>query len=73
MTKREIMTLLAKKIKEHEAESDKDWGINTCAISNYEYGVARGIEIAREILGMLDKPNRLSSNTQHQPNIAEQS
>lgn len=57
MTKTEIITLLKRKIKEREAESHKDWGNNTCAISNYEYGVAQGIMIGLEVIGMLDKPN----------------
>ena len=52
MTKNEILELLNIKIKEAQ-----NHGHNTDAWSSYYSGIARGLEDAKSILGMLDKPN----------------
>ena len=50
MTKNEILELLNIKIKEAKE-------ISTDTLSSYYSGIARGLEDAKSILGMLDKPN----------------
>ena len=57
MTKDEILTLLNIKIKEAKEISNQNHGHNTEAWSSYYSGIARGLEDAKSILGMLDKPN----------------
>ena len=63
MTKEECMTLIRKKISKCEEEKTKD-SIRTSYrgyISNdswYE-GIKRGLQDALEIVGMIDKPNKL--------------
>lgn len=50
MTKNEILELLNIKIKEAKE-------ISTDTLSSYYSGIARGLEDAKSILEMLDKPN----------------
>lgn len=57
MTKNEILELLNIKIKEAKEISNQNHGHNTEAWSSYYSGIARGLEDAKSILGMLDKPN----------------
>lgn len=57
MTKNEIIALLNTKIKEAKEISNQNHGHNTEAWSSYYSGIARGLEDAKSILGMLDKPN----------------
>lgn len=62
MTKEEIIKLLNRKIEEAIEISEGDYGHNTEAWSHYYSGVARGLKDARGIIGMLDKPNKVSKN-----------
>ena len=55
----EIQTLLRRKKQEALKTSDGNYGINTERFSNYYSGIAEGLRIAEEILGMLNKPNRI--------------
>ena len=57
MTKNEILELLNVKIKEAKEISNQNYGHNTDAWSCYYSGIARGLEDAKSIFGMLDKPN----------------
>lgn len=57
MTKDEILKLLNIKIKEAKEISNQNHGHNTEIWSSYYSGIARGLEDAKSILGMLDKPN----------------
>ena len=57
MTKNEILELLNIKIKEAKEISNQNHGHNTESWSSYYSGIARGLEDAKSILGMLDKPN----------------
>lgn len=57
MTKNEILELLNIKIKEAKEISNQNHGHNTEAWSSYYSGVAQGLEDAKSIFGMLDKPN----------------
>lgn len=57
MTKNEIIALLNTKIKDAKEISNQNHGHNTEAWSSYYSGIARGLEDAKSILGMLDKPN----------------
>lgn len=59
MTKDEILELLNIKIKEAKEISNQNHGHNTEAWSSYYSGIARGLEDAKSILGMLDKPNKI--------------
>lgn len=62
MTQEEIIKLLNRKIKDALEISEKDYGHNTEAWSNYYSGVAQGLKDAKSIIGMLDKPNKISKN-----------
>lgn len=62
MTQEEIIRLLNRKIEEAIEISEKDYGHNTEAWSHYYSGVAQGLKDARGIIGMLDKPNKISKN-----------
>lgn len=58
MTQKEIIKLLNRKIKEAIEISEQDHGAhNNEAWNNYYSGVARGLEDAKSIIGMLDKQN----------------
>ena len=57
MTKNEILALLNVKIKEAKEILNQNHGHNTDAWSSYYSGIARGLEDAKSIFGMLDKPN----------------
>jgi hypothetical protein len=59
MTRDEIKSLLNKKIKEAKEMAEQNHGHNTEAWSSYYSGVARGLEDAKSILGMLDKANTI--------------
>ena len=64
MTKEECMTLIRKRISECETDRVKDnerTATNKGYVSNdswYE-GIKRGLQDALEIVGMIDKPNKL--------------
>ena len=65
MTKEEILKLIDRKIKYHLDLSDyfdKKNDHNSGVQSNYEYGMAIAFQEARSIIGMLDKPNKISDN-----------
>ena len=59
MTQEEIMIIINRKIKEAEELSNQNHGHNTDTWSSYYSGIARGLEDAKSILGMLDKPNKI--------------
>ena len=58
----EIKTLIKRKQNEAKKDSEGNYGCNTESWSCYYMGIAHGLKIAEEILGMLDKPNRISNN-----------
>lgn len=61
MTQEQIMELLNRKIKEAIETSEQDHGAhNNEAWSHYYSGVAQGLKDAKSIIGMLDKPNKIS-------------
>ena len=62
MTREEIKTLLKRKQIEAIRQSEVSHGCNTESWSSYYSGIAQGLRIAEEIIGMLDKPNRISNN-----------
>ena len=62
MNREEIKTLLKRKRSEAIKTADEDHGHNTEHWSSYYSGVAEGLHIAEEIVGMLDKPNRISNH-----------
>lgn len=55
----EIKTLLRRKRLEAVETIGEDHVINTERLSSYYHGIAEGLRIAEEILGMLDKPNKI--------------
>lgn len=57
MSQEEIVKLLNRKIKEAKEVLKRDYGHNTEAWHDYYSGVAQGLEDARGIIGMLNKPN----------------
>ena len=57
MTKNEILALLNVKFKEAKEISTQNHGPIPDAWSSYYSGIARGLEDAKSIFGMLDKPN----------------
>ena len=57
MTREEIMLIINRKIKEAKEMSKQNHGHNTEAWSSYYSGVAKGLEDAKSVLGMLDKSN----------------
>lgn len=57
MTKEEILIIINKKIKKANEMSEQNHGHNTDAWSSYYSGIARGLEDAKSVFGMLDKPN----------------
>ena len=60
MTKDEIMKLLDRKIKDAIKIAEMDSCKHNDAWNHYYYGVAEGLRQAREIVGMLDKKNKIS-------------
>ena len=60
MTQEQIIKLLNRKIKEAIETSEGDYGHNTEAWSSYYNGVAEGLKEAKSIIGMLNKPNKIS-------------
>ena len=60
MTIEEIKALLKRKQIEAKKESEVNHGCNTETWSSYYEGVAQGLHIAEEIIGMLDKHNKIS-------------
>lgn len=58
MTKERIIELLNKKIKEAKELSNQNHGINTDTWSNYYYGMAKGFEEAKSLVGMLNTKNK---------------
>lgn len=65
MTKGEILKLIDRKVKYHLDLADYFNGKNdhnSEVQSNYEYGMAVAFQEARSIIGMLDKPNKISDN-----------
>lgn len=62
MTIEEIKALLKRKQIEAIRQSEVSHGCNTESWSSYYNGIAQGLRIAEEIIGMLDKPNRISNN-----------
>lgn len=63
MTLEEIKILLKRKQEDAKRDSEGNYGCNTEAWSNYYMGIAHGLHIAEEILGMLDKPNKINKET----------
>lgn len=59
MTKDEIIILINRKIKETKEMSKQNHGHNTEAWSSYYSGMAKGLEEAKGIICMLDKPNKV--------------
>lgn len=55
MTQKQIMELLNRKIKEAIKRSEQDHGHNTTWWSSYYSGVAKGLQDAQSVIGMLDK------------------
>ena len=57
MTKEELITIIKRKIKEHENASEEvhKGTLNQIAISSYESGIAKGLSDALALIGMLDK------------------
>lgn len=60
MTKDEIMTLLDRKIKNAIETAEMECCKNNDAWDNHYHGVAEGLRQAKEIVGMLDKSNKIS-------------
>ena len=63
MTIEEIKYLIKRKQKDAKRDSEGNYGCNTEAWSCYYSGIAQGLHIAEEILGMLDKPNKINKET----------
>ncbi len=59
MTIEEVIILINRKIKEAKEMSEQNHGHNTEAWSSYYNGIARGLEDAKGIIGMLDKSNKI--------------
>ena len=59
MTIEEVIILINRKIKEAKEISEQNHGHNTEAWSSYYSGIARGLEDAKSIIGMLDKSNKI--------------
>lgn len=60
MTKNEIIQLLDRKIKDAIEIAEMDSCKRNDAWNHYYYGVAEGLRQAKGIVGMLDKPNKIS-------------
>lgn len=60
MTKEEIMIMLDRKIKDAIETAEMDSCKNNDAWIHHYYGVAEGLRRAKEIVGMLDKNNKIS-------------
>ena len=60
MTKDEIMILLDRKTKNAIVTAELDICKHNDAWTHYYYGVVEGLRQAREIVGMLDKGNKIS-------------
>ena len=61
MTQKEIIIIINRKIKEAKAMSNQNHGHNTDSWHTYYSGVAQGLEDAKSIIGMLNKPNKTKS------------
>lgn len=59
MTREEVITLINRKIKEAIETSNQNHGHNTDVWSSYYSGMAKGLEEAKSIICMLDKPNKI--------------
>ena len=63
MTKEEIMIMLDRKIKDAIETAHQDHGRhNAESWSSYYNGVAAGLRQAKEIVGMLNKNNKISTH-----------
>lgn len=62
MTKEDIIALLKRKESQYIEASKENHSNNTEVISNYNSGVAKGLRLAIDIVGMLDKPNSTRIN-----------
>ena len=60
MMKEDVILLLNRKIKDSIETAELDACKNNDAWTHYYYGVAEGLRQAREIVGMLDKKNKIS-------------
>lgn len=58
MTQKEIIIIINRKIKEAKELANQNHGHNTDAWHTYYSGVAQGLEDAKSIIGMLNKPNK---------------
>ena len=63
MTIEEIKSLIKRKQNDAKRESEANHGCNTESWSSYYMGIVQGLHIAEEILGMLDKPNKINKET----------
>lgn len=60
MMKEDVILLLNRKIKDAIETAELDACKNNDAWTHYYYGVAEGLRQAKEIVGMLDKNNKIS-------------
>ena len=60
MMKEDVILLLNRKIKDAIETAELDACKNNDAWTHYYYGVVEGLRQAREIVGMLDKKNKIS-------------
>ena len=59
----EIKYLIKRKQNDAKRDSEGNYGCNTESWSSYYMGIVQGLHIAEEILGMLDKPNKINKET----------
>ena len=62
MTREEIMVLLDRKIKDAIETAEMDSCKHNDAWIHHYYGVAEGLRQAKEIFGMLNKNNKISTH-----------
>ena len=60
MMKEDVILLLNRKIKDAIETAELDACKNNDTWTHYYYGVAEGLRQAKEIVGMLDKNNKIS-------------
>ena len=60
MMKEDVILLLNRKIKDAIETAELDACKNNDAWTHYYYGVAEGLRQAKEIVGTLDKKNKIS-------------
>ena len=60
MMKEDVILLLNRKIKDAIETAELDACKNNDAWTHYYYSVAEGLRQAKEIVGMLDKKNKIS-------------